>query len=48
VVFLGLINRIELWDSETFESRVSLSLVDFEKLAEELAKEKTRQEREGG
>jgi hypothetical protein len=26
----------------------SLSLVDFEKLAEELAKEKSKQEREGG
>jgi MraZ protein len=47
VVFLGLINRIELWDSETFDRRVSLSLVDFERLAEELAKEKREQQREG-
>jgi MraZ protein len=47
IVFVGLINRIELWDCERFEGTGSLSLVDFEKLAEELAKEKSKQEREG-
>ncbi|MFH1422695.1 MAG: hypothetical protein ABIH42_08305 [Planctomycetota bacterium] len=47
IVFVGLVNRIEIWSSDSYHEKDSLSIVDFDKLAEELTKEKNKQEREG-